>query len=135
MCVFSFLVLSDQQSNFVVPQSTNRFSSNCDISCSDRIDLYQTHLMLLTGVVSCRIVFVYLVRLLFPVFQNHEFPGETELPPGLRGCNQQADQPGAVCLLRLPVYGKSSRWTGKNVQTIEWKTHGVTSGDNTGRTG
>ena len=41
------------------------------------------------------------------MFQNHEFPSETELPPGLRGCNQQADQPGAVRLLRLPVYGEN----------------------------
>lgn len=39
--------------------------------------------------------------------QNNEFPGETELPPGLWGCNQQADQPGTVCLLCLPVYGES----------------------------
>lgn len=39
--------------------------------------------------------------------QNNEFPGETELPPGLWGCNQQADQSGAVCLLCLPVYGES----------------------------
>lgn len=40
-------------------------------------------------------------------FQNNEFSGETELPPGLRGRNQPADQPGAVCLLCLPVYGES----------------------------
>ncbi|KAF7654898.1 hypothetical protein LDENG_00063370 [Lucifuga dentata] len=38
---------------------------------------------------------------------NHEFPGETELPPGLRGCHQQADQPGAVRLVCLPVHGES----------------------------
>lgn len=47
------------------------------------------------------------MSILFAVFQNNEFPSETEFPPGLRGCNQQADQPGAVCLLRLPVYGES----------------------------
>lgn len=40
--------------------------------------------------------------------QNNEFPGETKLPPGLWGCNQQADQSGTVCLLCLPVYGESN---------------------------
>lgn len=48
-----------------------------------------------------------MLTLIFAVFQNHDFPGETELPSGLWGCNQQADQPGAVCLLRLPVHGES----------------------------
>lgn len=42
-------------------------------------------------------------------FQNHDFPGETKLPPGLRGCHQQADQPGAVCLLRLLINGESPK--------------------------
>ena len=56
--------------------------------------------------------FVYLLShcetfVVFVVFQNHDFPSETELPSGLRGCNQQADQPGAVRLLRLPVHGES----------------------------
>lgn len=50
------------------------------------------------------------------MFQNNEFPGETEFPPGLRGCHQQADQPGAVCLLRLSVYGESNRTVFRQLQ-------------------
>lgn len=54
----------------------------------------------------CHFEFFLFKKIIIIVFQNHEFPGETELPPGLRGCNQQADQPGAVCLLCLPVHGE-----------------------------
>lgn len=48
----------------------------------------------------------------FP-FQKHDFSGETELPSGLWGCHQPADQPGAVRFLCLPVHGKSKR--------LEWR--------------
>lgn len=44
---------------------------------------------------------------LFLLFQKNDFSGETELPPRLRGRHQQADQPGAVRLLRLPVHGET----------------------------
>lgn len=60
--------------------------------------LLSSHLQIVTDII---VIFM---------FQNHEFPGQTELSPGLRGCSQQADQPGAVCLLRLLVYGKSNPW-------------------------
>lgn len=68
------------------------------------------------------------------MFQNHEFPGQTELPPGLRGCSQQADQPRAVCLLRLLVYGKSNPWCTVRLKSViegqlSGKYQSVTSGD------
>lgn len=89
--------------NILCRVGVHRFDMLISVNNLLRLIVYMT----LVWDVQFWVMFVCLVKRLFAVFQNHEFPSETELPPGLRGCNQQADQPGAVCLLRLPVYGES----------------------------